>query len=237
MTSSWFETRPAKRAKHGTILIMKINHKIVLDNIHLLIFESQLEITSTFLRFQEYYESPKFKNKIFSLEEFKDWYIKDSPNGKKTGKFTYYTDWSGFNIPNWVLKPFYDGKFDPLSTSEKKILKLFKDAIGPFYIIAVYNESKNLKKILKHEIAHGLFSTNNEYRSEILSILSNFDIEPIKNELRLMSGYNESVLIDEVHAFCIDSNPSFKMRIPKELSARLSEIYDRYVGDLEDLIK
>ena len=63
---------------------MKINKRKIGNNIYLLMFENQFELCSTMLRFQEYYESPKFKNKIFTLEEYKKWYSK----GNK--KFTYY---------------------------------------------------------------------------------------------------------------------------------------------------
>jgi hypothetical protein len=99
---------------------MQIDHQILVDRIHLLTFDNQIDLTSTFLRFQEHYESPFFKGKYFTLDEFKEWYIKTSPNGKKSGKFTYYTDWGGFNIPSYILKPFYNGAFNPLSENEKQ---------------------------------------------------------------------------------------------------------------------
>ena len=49
---------------------------------------SQYWLTSTFLRFQEYYESPKFRNLGFSLEEFQDWYV----TTRDHGEFSYYSD-------------------------------------------------------------------------------------------------------------------------------------------------
>ena len=39
-------------------------------------FRSQYELASTFLRFQEHYESARFKNRVFTLEEFMDWYAR-----------------------------------------------------------------------------------------------------------------------------------------------------------------
>jgi len=106
---------------------MKIGHKALAKNIHLLTFENQFDITSTLLRFQEHYESPKFKGQFFTLEEFKEWYIKNSPKGIETGEFTYYSDWNGFNIPSYVLRPFYENKFKNLSEAEKNILNIFKN--------------------------------------------------------------------------------------------------------------
>ena len=102
---------------------MNIDHRLLTPHIHLLSFDTQHDLTSTFLRFQEHYESPRFKGEVFTLDEFQDWYIKNSPNGIETGKFTYHTDWNGFNIPSHILKPFYEGKFDPLSFDEQAILE------------------------------------------------------------------------------------------------------------------
>src|SRR5512138_554281 len=80
----------------------------IADRIFVVRFDTLYELASTFLRFQEHYESPRFRNRIFSLEEFMDWYA------EKTGAFTYFTDWSGFNVPSSTFEAFYRGKFNPL---------------------------------------------------------------------------------------------------------------------------
>jgi len=208
---------------------MNIKHTKLADKIHLLTFENQKDITSTFLRFQEHYESPNFRGKIFSLNEFKQWYIKTSPNGVMSGKFTYYSDWNGFNIPSYVLKPFYDGKFDPLSEQENELLDIFKNEISPFYIIGVHEGMKKMDQLLNHEIAHGLFYTNDNYRIEVLQTLSQFDIEAIKDELRSKAGYHEEVMNDEVHAYSIDSVSNLKTPIPEKLSMELKKLYEKYL--------
>ncbi|MDD5433483.1 MAG: ABC transporter ATP-binding protein [Candidatus Pacebacteria bacterium] len=203
-----------------------MEHKKLADKIHLLTFENQRDITSTFLRFQEYYESPNFRGKIFSLEEFKGWYIKNSPKGMATGEFTYYSDWNGFNIPSYVLEPFYTGKFDPLSEQEKSFLDIFKGEAGKFYIIGIHKKADHF---LQHEISHGLFYTNDNYRLEVQQILSEFDIEAIKEELRQKAGYHEEVLEDEVHAYSIDPESNLKTPIPQKLSAELRKLYEKYL--------
>jgi len=207
---------------------MKIEHKILVDKVHLLIFENQRDITSTFLRFQEYYESPEFRRKIFSLKDFKKWYIKNSPNGIKTGKFTYYFDWNGFNIPSYILKPFYKGSFNPISIKEKKILDIFNIEKGIFYIIGIHKESKTSDNVLKHEIAHGLFYTNKKYKKEIISLLSKFNLDKIKEELRSRAGYHEAVLDDEVQAYGVISGGKLKISFPKKLQVGLEKIYKKY---------
>lgn len=210
-------------------MLMTIEHKILAENIHLLTFKTQKDLASTFLRFQEHYESPYFRGRIFALEEYRQWYIKSSPNGKKTGEFTYYSDWNGFNIPSYVLKPFISGKFDPLSAKEREFLEIFKNEVEPFYIIGIHKESKSTANIFKHEVAHGMFYANKNYRNEVLNTLAGFDLEPIKEELRLKSGYHEEVLEDEVHAYSIDTRKKLKTPIPTDLSKRLRILHKRYL--------
>lgn len=153
-----------------------------------------IELSKTFLRFQEYYESPKFRGEIFTLKEFKEWYKKE--NNTKT--FTYYTDWAGFNFPRPALSPFYEGKFDPLSAREKKLLDLLKDTPNYSYIIGISDNTE----VLNHEITHGLYCLNQEYHFSVNKyILENAkDFEPIFEHLKKM-GYNQKVWVDEVNAY------------------------------------
>src|SRR3989344_6355802 len=98
-----------------------IKRRWLTKDIILLHFKTQYQMASTFLRFQEHHESLKFAGEIFTLKEFKQWYTKFK------GKFTYYKEWDGFNIPKTVLRKFYAGEFDPLSKKEKTLLKILKN--------------------------------------------------------------------------------------------------------------
>jgi len=113
------------------------------------------------------------QEKYLSLDEFKEWYTQNSPEGKKKGEFTYYMDWAGFNIPSYILKPFYDGKFDPLSVREQEFLKFFEDKQEKFYVIGTTGDTELYA--LRHETAHGLFYTNEDYRREVLGVLDEID--------------------------------------------------------------
>lgn len=182
--------------------------KEIAPNIFNINFETQEKLASTFLRFQEHFESPKFKGKIFTLEEYKKWYIQNSPKGKETEKFTYYFDWNGFNIPSSVLEPFYKGDFDPLSEKEEAFLDLFRDKKQGeiFYIIGTHGESDYGKEALKHEIAHGLFFTNPKYKEEVLRILGEIPLgvrTEINGFLEKSGGYHPDVWEDETHAYII----------------------------------
>ncbi len=195
---------------------MHIKKTEIRDRIFQLEFNSQLELASTFLRFEEFYESPRFRGKIFSLKEFKEWYTKEK------GAFTYYEDWPAFNIPSSVLKPFIQGKFDPLSPAEKQLISIFKNVSGIFYIIGVVVGADSL---CDHELAHALFFTIPSYREQVLSILNKFNVDKIKQELMGMSGYCEEVLDDEVNAWTLTLSDELKAKPQKELKSELEKLF------------
>lgn len=190
-------------------------------NIIHLKFAHQKDLTRTMLRFQEHFESPKFRNKIFSLEEFKVWYASTRENKK----FTYYSDWSGFNFPSKTLKLFYDGSFDPLTQEEKAILDLLRDEVGKFYLIATFQ-----KEDVKHEMGHALFHVSPKYRKEAKRIVATLDTKPLFKRLK-EKGYNKVVWIDEVQAYLLDPEQYFMdefgvdMDGYKEARKQLAELY------------
>lgn len=157
----------------------------MIGNLILVRTRRQYTLASTFLRFQEYYENPKFRGEIFSLEEFMDWYA------MRFGNFTYCQDWDGFNIPSSVLKPFREGKFNPLSKKEEWLLGLLADMSEPFYVVGIYGDKLDLRT-LKHELVHGLYYTVPEYRKDVQKILRPKKIHRLAEVFKKM-GYSESV--------------------------------------------
>ena len=164
-------------------------------NLVLIRTRRQYTLASTFLRFQEHYESPKFRGEIFSLEEFMDWYT------VRFGNFTYYEDWGGFNFPSSVLKPFRKGKFSPLSKKEQRLLGLLADVPEPFYVVGTYGMRIDLST-LKHELVHGLYYTVPEYQEEVLKALSAKNTKTLTDTLKRI-GYHPSVWQDEINAYLL----------------------------------
>jgi hypothetical protein len=163
----------------------------IAEGIFVLRFETQVELASSFLRIQEHYESSRFRNRVFTLEEYKKWYA------ARFGAFTYYRDWSGFNVPSSAFEPFYAGQFDPLAGKEKRLLRLFKNEAQPFYVIGIAADAD-----LEHEIAHALFYTWPDYRKAIVRAMRSYDTSAMKRRLAAM-GYHRHVLTDEVHAYLV----------------------------------
>ncbi len=179
-------------------------------------------MTSTFLRFQEYYESPEFRGKIFTLEEYMDWYA------SREGKFTYFDDWAGFNIPSNVLMPFYGGLFDPLMEKEKALLNFFKNMRGDFYVIGT---TKGSDDVTLHEIIHGLFFLFPAYRQDVIACIGHFDTNHFSDYL--LRDYNEAVLNDEINSFVTEGSDEeivkyFEKSVLDQLRLKLMNVFNNH---------
>ena len=181
-------------------------------------FKSQHLLASTFLRIQEHYESSRFRNRTFSLEQFMDWYA------ARFGAFTYFQDWSGFNVPSTALTPFRRGRFDPLSQKERRLLALFKKEREPFYVIGIAAEQD-----LQHEIAHALYFMQPAYRNAVRAAMREYDTSALRKRLAAM-GYHRHVLADEVHAYLTAAKSVRELRVKglAPLRRELRAIYDRF---------
>lgn len=184
---------------------MKINYKIkeVKPKVFAVIIKDKYDRAMTFLRGQEYYESPnpKFRNKKdFEIWDYMKWYSLNNKVG-----FTYASDWSGFNIPLVKLIELYDaGKFTYTPYDEvmdKIVWEIYEknwDSTG--YIIG----TESIKgDTFNHEVCHGLYYTNEEYKKIADQITKNIPKDHykiLKNNLIKM-GYTNQVIDDEIHAY------------------------------------
>lgn len=169
--------------------------------IYLVKFKTRYEAASTFLRIQEFYESAfrGIRGKIFTIEEYAELYK------RKFGAFTYYKDWGGFNIPSNVFIDFYktyavmEGLVGcQLSSKERDLLKLFSRVSHKkekFYVIGVHKDID-----IKHEIAHGYWYLDKEYKKEMRELLKLKGYNRIRTKL-LKMGYRRGVLNDEIQAY------------------------------------
>jgi hypothetical protein len=192
--------------------------KEILPHVYHLHFESSYELAMHFLRFQEYYESIKFHRKIFSLVDYMEWYAKEHE-----GSFTYPTDWSGFNVPSWVLhqvrnEEFRDGIPD-VNRYDRFMFQLIdwveaREHPHNYYFIGTstqgYRGDESEEEVLDHEIAHALYTVNPEYHEHALALLREWnhveghkgeELDSAKEVLKEM-GYHETTIEDEIQAYC-----------------------------------
>lgn len=182
--------------------------------------DSRYDLAMTFVRMQEWYESPKFHHKNFTLEQYMRWYATQS-RGK--GAFTYPIDWSGFNVPSEAVLAVLN-HMDPPTEAEEKLFNRLMGmglviepdptrmgskwdmylASEPFYLIGTH--SNGGKVDLRHEKAHGRFYVNPEYRQAMLDRVRAHNTKPLAKFL-LDLGYSKWTLEDEIHAYALTGWP------------------------------
>lgn len=204
--------------------MLDIRFREIMPHIYHLDFDNQYDLAMHFLRYQEYYESPVWHKKIFTIVDFMEWYSKtqcerkDKKN-KPCRMFSYPDDWSGFNIPSWVLDEVLPkipdwNKYDDFMSV---VHNLIKETEGEhsFYLIGTYAGGASASDpsgtaILDHEVAHALFTVSPAYQSEVRDLLEAWfrghghrgeELDSARDVLRTM-GYHPTTVDDEVHAYC-----------------------------------
>lgn len=171
-------------------------------------YNTRYELCSAFMRMQEFYESDIdcIRGNYFTIEKYMDEYA------KKFGGFSYTMDWSGFNIPSYAYFNFYSLFRNNLLEKEKALdCRIIAglhaagfDVYGnnlTFYIIGSYKECPRQASVIQHEIAHALYSLDNDYR---FHADANCDVIPYRDDIiKVLKewGYADSVIKDEVQAY------------------------------------
>lgn len=185
----------------------------ILPRIFMVVIKNNYDRAMLFCRYQEFYESPfnEIKGKFFTLEDFMKIYT--TKNKKEI--FTYPVDWHGYNIPSYVL---YDA-FDVFGQNRNIYDEIMRDIVyfcekkskkKPFYLIGT---DKTNSITTRHEVAHGLYYTNNNYRDRVAGLLIKIppkEYKSLKRKLMKMGYCDDPVIIeDEMHAFLSTEPYSF----------------------------
>ena len=189
---------------------MKIEYKIeeVRPNVFAVIVKDHYHRAMLFCRVQEYYESPnpQFRGKNFSIWDYIEWYSREHRD-----VFTYTFDWGGFNIPlktAWDCyeklreneTPYDDVMNTIIRTIEMKMFNKKNTRNWNGYIIGADSTDSDT---FDHEICHGLYTTNKEYKElvdEITLCIPMDAYEKFRDNLLAM-GYTMSVIDDEIQAY------------------------------------
>lgn len=188
--------------------------------------DTQFEITSMFIRIQEFYESPypNIYRSIFTLDQFMDTYVTE----RQSEKFTYFEDWAGFNIPGEIFREFFNLYIGNTHLSKKELFlyqnllhQIYKNK--PFYVIGTYNYSEK-ELVIKHELAHAFWYLFHEYKQKMEKYINEIDPKIINRLTRKLYrlGYARNQIKDEIHAYlcteneqAINWNPDIP--VPKEI--------------------
>ncbi len=216
----------------------QFNMSEVVPGVFLVEIKGNNDLAHTFLRVQEFYESgnPEIQGKEFTFQQYSDWYSYQS----KTGTFSYGEDWKGFNVPSDAVyqcyainkeRTEYDNFFLSLVSKIEKEVK--SKGLEKFYMIGVRAGDV---RTLDHEIAHGLFTVNKDYKKEMKNLVSelpkevNFYLGAYLKDL----GYAESVHEDEIQAYL---STGLRDNMDKEmLEQYMSEFIDVFQKHKEDAL-
>ncbi len=194
-------------------------------------FDSTHEMCMTFLRYQEFYESPRFEGRKFTIAEFMSWYVKDQ---SKTGTFSYPQDWAGFNLPVRVIAQVRSLGIDDPNHYDDLMSFIYSTIVAECddaYLIGL-EKSGTLDR---HEMTHAMFHIDGAYQQQVLHALEHVQkdlVEELKAIL-LDNGYAESTATDEVNAYVTTGDCGFfeaHRDTPeyKELQRVLMIIHDTY---------
>ena len=202
--------------------------------------DSAVELGRIFLRIQEFYESPnkEFKNQLFTVSRFKQWYRK---NFGKRKKFTYYTDFCGYNVPGNAVKKFFSMYFmaSKLNRYETDLFNLIFKAAGDgfpekFYLIGILEKDFNT---LNHELHHAFFYLRSSYKSRILKALGSTRCYRGLKAYLIKSMYSEATLKDELAAYLMFELDWLIIKFPdfsryRETSDKLLAIFRKTLGSI-----
>lgn len=177
---------------------MRIEHIGPLPIYHVII-PNLSRLGLTFLRMQEFYESPKYKGRVFTVSEFARWYK------RRHGSFTYARDYRAFNVPGDVVHTLRT-RFMPHTCDESLFLEKLSEVETPgrFYIVGTTGSNV---QCLRHELAHALYFLVPEYRENADEVLRRYALDPMIDFLA-QKHYHHSVFRDELQAYGMSEWPN-----------------------------
>jgi len=129
--------------------------------------ENQELLTRLFVRLQEFYESPvgSIRGHHFTLPELERVYVPRHEKDRGTGKFTYYTDWHGYNVPGTVIDNFF-AMFSDLTDGEKWLREVTR-GYDSYYLIGSHDGGDPNEDALDHELVHATYYLDDSYRAVV----------------------------------------------------------------------
>lgn len=186
------------------------------------------EIAKSFVRFQEYYENPIFKNKNsgFSVDDIDNWWKDKNP------ETNYYNYWSGFNVPGkYFLNVLRNANFHPFNQHELNLINLLKDIpITKLNNGILIGSGDDKDDVLNHELAHAYYYTDKSYKKMVDSLIDGMSPTmrfKLGNSLQNM-GYHKTVINDEIQAYLSTYTDTLSITFSDILDEDSAKIHSKY---------
>lgn len=193
-----------------------------------------------FMRLQEYTEGLKAHRGVIAPEG--DTLINYL---KKKNKLYYVDEWAGYNIQGNTFQEIW--RKYPEVVWNKYELELFQEIYatfgaqfdkfegGQWYVIAWFKGEKSTKA---HEVCHGVFYLNKEYREKVYEVLDEANTKKAYKTIKKMGYYvslteesGKYILYDEINAYAMTDEKGWEtdLRLNKKTLKRLKKLYKTYV--------
>jgi hypothetical protein len=198
--------------------LLKPNERILLVT-----SQSASELGRAFVRPAEFFESPSkwFRRRFFTLDQFKKWYCRTQST---SGKFTYYSDYFGWNIPGDAFLDWQAAYAGSENEDESNLVALLGALPDKFYLIGA--GAGNLATI-NHELAHAFFHLYAVYREQMTSLMRGHDFSGVYRYLK-GNMYSPDVFLDEAHAYTMFDGRLMNRQGVK--TAHLNDLRDKMVS-------
>jgi len=220
----------------GDVKLKKPTIREIIPKVYFLTYDTRYNLCMSFVRIQEFYESPFYKGKYFTLEDFMDYWSLEFGNGS----FDYTSSWDGFNFSGNVLNKWIQlFSRAPLREKENAILttminkiKYWED-LNDIYIIATHKENtaKRRKEIVEHELAHAMYCLYPKYKKSCDKLIEKLKstewgmVKYSQTKIKLNDmGYCDDVADDEMQAYWSTSNPKDSLFEKLKLDPEASKI-------------
>ena len=225
---------------------MRINNSLIEGEVReikpfifAVIIKNQYDRSSLFCRYQEFYESPysQIRGKFFTIEEYMKLYVSEN----KKPHFTYTSDWTGYNIPSKILmdaRNVFGGPntqydytmYEIIDYCERESRLKNHGQQHPWYLIGV---DKLKSGVMNHEIAHGFYYTNPQYKVEVDYLIGDInqkDYDHFKKVL-VKSGYSndKTIIDDEIQSYMsTGKHHEWKDSVYEKYSLNFIKIFKRF---------
>ena len=144
-------------------------------------------------------------------------------------------DWAGFNLPGEVIKKVWDLNISDRNLYDYEMLSLYRKFLekypdGKFYVIGAEASAKT-EATMRHEVAHGLFFTQPEYKKAMTKLVKKTNKSFYKNMCKWLKdkGYTSKVYVDECQAYLSTGLPqSLTIDLTEKEQQSFIDVFNEY---------
>jgi hypothetical protein len=230
---------PSKPPHNIKEILNQIELYEVYPNIFALVIKDDKLRARVFLRYQEFYESDSdtFRGKGFKWEDYINFYKEKT----KKDYFSYHEDFAGYNIPCDTIES-CKTKIPDLNIYDMimfSVVDTIKEIVGSnkYYLIGIDQSNNENPSLIYHEIAHGLWFSDPEYKSLMKSLLDQMDSNIKEQIIDILKGYGygDNVFEDEIQAYMATglSTKMQSMDNTEQEVIKFKKVFENYIKNIK----